>query len=136
MDIKWEKEYETGVRLIDSQHRNFTTKLDRLVNAVKIGHGQIEVDKMVSFLNGYINSHFELEEKYMKNFKYPEIEFHKTEHRKFKKLFAGIKMEFSQKRVDSKFAHYCQNEIWEYFIKHITVIDADMARFLKSKGAL
>ena len=135
MSVKWETEYETGVRLIDSQHKNFTQKLDKLIDAVEKGRGMVEVNKMISYLSDYIGSHFELEEKYMRDYKYPEIEFHASQHRKFRELFKEIKDEYVQKRLDSGFIKYCKEQIWVYFVEHITVIDADMARFLKSKGA-
>ena len=136
MDIKWDKEYETGVRLIDSQHKNFTSKLDNLVKAVKSGRGQIEIQKMIKFLEQYIESHFDLEEKYMRDYKYPQMEFHKDEHKKFRKFVKAINAEYSHQKTDSYFINYCRQEIWVYFVEHITVIDASMADFLKRKGAV
>lgn len=136
MEIKWDKKYETGVIFIDSQHKNFTSKLDSLLKAIDSGRGQMEIHRMIRFLEQYINSHFDLEEKYMRDYKYPETEFHKTQHQKFRKFFSEIQTEYSHKKPDSEFIHYCQQEIWMYFVEHITIIDTAMAGYLKSKGAV
>ncbi|MFC1724530.1 bacteriohemerythrin [candidate division KSB1 bacterium] len=136
MSVKWDTEYETGVRLIDLQHKNFTQKLDKLIDAVEKGRGMVEVSKMIAYLSDYINSHFELEEKYMRDYNYPEAEFHRSQHLKFKTFLKEIKDEYVHKRLDSGFIKYCKEQIWVYFVEHITVIDTNMARFLKSKGAV
>ena len=135
MNVQWHDEFATGVRLLDSQNKNLINKIDKLSKAVSYGRGKLEVSQLVPFLEEYTKMHFSVEEKYMSDYNYPEISFHKNQHRKFKKTFEELKREFSKTSFNSDSIKYFQYEIWKFYEEHISVIDTELAKFLRRKGA-
>ncbi|MFC1554810.1 bacteriohemerythrin [candidate division KSB1 bacterium] len=134
-EIKWEKEFETGVNWIDTQHKNFTQKLKKFNLAIKDNRPTLEVIRILEFLETYIRSHFNLEEKYMVEYNYPEKKFHMKEHREFIKVFDVLKKDLTGNSKKTENVLALQYELWQYFTNHISIIDSELARFLKSKGA-
>ncbi|MCP4727777.1 MAG: hypothetical protein GY863_22245 [bacterium] len=133
MDIKWSDDFRTGIHILDSQTRNFITRLSKLTKAVDNGRGKIEVDHLIEFLEEYTDSHFKLEEKLMRKLHYPEAAFHYQEHNEFKTTFIKLKREFTNGSFSSDSIKYFQYEVWTFYKEHISVIDAQMARFLRGK---
>ncbi len=135
MEIKWSDDFRTGIHILDSQTKNFITRLDKLTTAVNNGRGKIEVDHLIEFLEEYTDSHFKFEEKLMGKLKYPEGLFHAQQHQEFKSTFNKLKREFSNGSFNTDSIKYFQYEVWTFFKEHISVIDAQMARFLRGKLA-
>ncbi len=135
MECKWSEDLISGVHWIDRQHKTLIQRLQKLNDAVDNGHGSAEVIKTIDFLESYTSSHFRHEEKYMDEYKYPEVEFHKKEHRLFLKTLAELKKIAGGNGSGSDKAKHIQYELWIYFKEHVSVIDAQLASFLKKKGA-
>ncbi|MFC1557354.1 bacteriohemerythrin [candidate division KSB1 bacterium] len=131
-EVKWSKEFETGIHWIDTQHKSIINRIDKMNKAIDNNRGEIEVDKMLVYLDEYTKSHFTMEEEYMKKYNYPEQNFHEEQHRDFVKSFEDIKRSARNSRPILKDMQY---ELWQYFRYHITIIDGAFARFLKSKKA-
>ncbi len=136
MEVKWEDELSTGVGMIDNQHKNLITRIQKLSRAIQHNKVGMEVLNLIKFLEDYSRSHFTTEEKYMKKYNYPEIVFHVKQHRQFMKTLNELKKLYTgNARVDLETAKHMQYELWKYFKEHVSVVDAVLANFLKNAGA-
>lgn len=135
MKAEWSDEFETGVYWIDNQHKNIIKRINKLSKAIENGRGEKEIDQLITFLEVYARTHFSVEEKYMEEYKYPGFTFHKKEHKEFANTLKGIRKEYAKMPVKSEMVKHLHYELWQYFVNHISVIDAALGRFLKSKGA-
>jgi len=134
-EVKWDEKLSTGIHLIDAQHKSLTQKINKLSKAIDLGRPKMEIEKIIKYLIEYTRSHFGLEEEYMIKYKYPEYEFHRKEHRKFLKTVKELRAQFSgNNSCDNESVKNLQYEVWIYHKEHISVIDATLAAFLKSKG--
>lgn len=62
----WSHRYETGIDLIDHQHRTLFDAVNQLAAAFKTGTAQNQVIVSLDFLAGYTVEHFQTEERFMK----------------------------------------------------------------------
>ncbi|MFC1564645.1 bacteriohemerythrin [candidate division KSB1 bacterium] len=136
MEVEWDDDLSTGVGIIDNQHKNLINRIKKLAAAVNHNRAGLEVIQLIKFLEDYTRSHFSMEEKYMKKYKYPEIVFHVKQHREFIQTLNELRRLYSgQTRVDVEMAKHLQYELWQYFREHISVVDAVFADFLKKANA-
>ncbi|MFC1555328.1 bacteriohemerythrin [candidate division KSB1 bacterium] len=135
MEVKWISDIETGVLLLDTQNRNLINKITKLGKAIDNGRGHMEVDKLIAFFDDYVTSHFALEEKFMLALKYPERSFHKGQHKEFRDNFHKMKGEFSNNHHDEESVKFFQYEMWRFYQEHLTVVDAEFARYFKKKAS-
>jgi hemerythrin-like metal-binding protein len=81
--VHWNSNLSVGIGSIDNQHK----KIIELINSFYEGINQnSSKDQLLFLLKGlkeYTQTHFLTEERYMKQYNYPEFEVHKAEHAKF-----------------------------------------------------
>lgn len=129
-DIKWGKEYEIGVDIIDNAHQELFRIARRLT---LLGHDPSKhrwvAEEGLKFLKSYVVRHFSEEEAYMKSINYPYMAGHFEQHVTLRekilpKLESKLHYEkFSQESVDN-FLHVIQ--LW--LSRHILVHDTAIAR--------
>lgn len=81
--INWTTQYETGISLIDAQHKTLVDTANNLHDAMKNGKGKEVVETTLNFLVDYTVKHFTSEEELMKKNNYPDFVNHKVVHDKF-----------------------------------------------------
>ena len=89
--IEWTPDLQTGLLWQDTQHRDLIENINLLNGAIMAQRGGDEVKDMVNFLDGYMDNHFCIEEKYMEVYGYPEAGEHRDEHRKFRGDLESLK---------------------------------------------
>lgn len=128
MDIIWGDELKTGIPLIDDQHKFIVEALSGLRISKLKG---AELFQLLSDLQTYLSSHFELEEKYMKETNYPEYTIHKADHDKVledcKNILTQNDKDYSPREVALELIKYMKN----WFIDHYSNVDVKMAEYLK-----
>ena len=78
--ITWNKEYEISTPEINSQHKEFIVILNKIAKSC-IGHvDQQTITSMLAELREYTLSHFEYEEKVMRESNYPKLDNHILNH--------------------------------------------------------
>ncbi|OGV33246.1 MAG: hypothetical protein A2020_05900 [Lentisphaerae bacterium GWF2_45_14] len=119
----WETRYETGVELIDRQHK----KLVSIINDLYSGLHSKYKDKSEAFAKAakdavdYVRTHFHDEEEWMFETSYPEIESQKEWHRKFIEVLLKKTKEFDEGRTYSAFEFL--KFLKEWLISHIAIED-------------
>ncbi len=87
MESQWTEDLATNIPVIDTQHKKIITRTNEFLRAVSQGRGQKEIETAVKILEGFAQSHFETEEKFMLQYKFPDYKLHKTQHQNYKNTY-------------------------------------------------
>ncbi len=90
--ITWQPMFETGVPLIDEQHRKLVGMINRLDDALKQGESGIhrEIGRVLEALVEYTQKHFADEEKIQEEISYAGLKKHKEQHNDLKKQIIAV----------------------------------------------
>ncbi|MBF0344604.1 MAG: hemerythrin family protein [Nitrospirae bacterium] len=130
--IQWDESLTTGVKEIDKQHKEIISRINKLISMTDT-EKELEIDKMLRFLGGYVIDHFNHEEEYMIKYQYPDYDQHKGEHIKFLKNYSSLKKLFDSEGASSLIINATERQAVEWLVKHIQQEDKKMATFLNSK---
>jgi len=78
----WSEKYETGNKVVDSEHRQIFDLVQKVLDAT-FENRRDKMDTVMDFLVNYTVSHFENEERLMEESNYPDIAVHKKQHADF-----------------------------------------------------
>ena len=78
--IEWKDEFSVGVASVDLEHRELIDLINDLHTLLGENASADEVVTMLGEIYAQIAAHFALEEKYMRDSRYPLLEEHKTDH--------------------------------------------------------
>ena len=128
MSITWDDKLKTGIPTIDEQHQFIVEALSKIrISKLK----KVELFQLLSDLQTYLPSHFDLEEKYMIDTNYPEYASHKADHDKVsedtKNILTQNKPDANPSKIAVEVVKYMQN----WFLDHYTNVDVIMADYLK-----
>ena len=76
----WKLEYETGIPIIDEQHRRLFESLDQVQSAVAAERPREEIWSLVQALMTNSREHFRTEEALMAHHGFPDLQAHCREH--------------------------------------------------------
>ena len=118
--IKWFTQWETGNSLIDEQHKKLVDLSNSLIAASMTP--EAEPEKVLLCLNRLLDSlitHFESEEKILKETGYPEAEDHAALHRQLLQQTDQLKTSYLKKEIkDSVFLLFVVNDVvMEHMLK-------------------
>lgn len=94
--ILWKKEYEVGIEVVDSQHRQLFEIAGRAFDLLKNEYITDKYDAMVEILQelkDYAVFHFTTEEHYLEEIGYKKLFSHKMEHQSFIREIHSIDLE-------------------------------------------
>ncbi|WLE97004.1 MAG: bacteriohemerythrin [Candidatus Electrothrix communis] len=130
--IRWNDSYSVNIAKIDQEHKQLVGMVNELTDAMKAGKGNDVLGEILDNLIAYTASHFQTEEKYFKEFKYPHEREHKKEHVEFVKKVLEFKKGFDQGKniVSVSVLHFLSN----WLQTHIKGADMKYSRFLNEKG--
>jgi len=130
--IKWNDSFSVNVVKIDQEHKKLFEMVNELTDAMKAGHGKDVLGNILDRLISYTASHFQLEENYFQQVKYPEAAEHKKEHVAFVRKVTDFKREFDEGRATVSV------NILQFLSKwlqtHIKGTDQKYSSFLNEKG--
>ena len=78
--IEWKDEFSVGVTEVDLEHRDLIDLINDLHAVMGAGATQDKVVDTLGEIYTQISAHFALEEKFMRNSKYPAYPSHKEDH--------------------------------------------------------
>ena len=81
--FQWKDEYNTGVTLMDQQHRRLVDLINQLFQCMKDGGDRMVLADVVDELVNYTVTHFRAEEDVMRKHNYPDLEAHQQIHKNF-----------------------------------------------------
>ncbi|MDX2493642.1 MAG: bacteriohemerythrin [Desulfuromusa sp.] len=81
--FQWKDTYNTGVTLMDQQHRRLVDLINNLFQCMKDGGDRMIVGEIVDELVNYTVTHFRSEEDLMQKNNYPDLAAHQQIHKSF-----------------------------------------------------
>jgi len=89
----WNSRFETGVDLIDAQHKSLFEALDKLADSFREGNSKGQVKASLDFLVDYTQEHFRDEEKFMREMGYPGLAEHMGQHARLMEQVHDLQMD-------------------------------------------
>lgn len=133
MPIEWSNELTTGVEKIDSQHKELINRINKLHAASREGKGKEVIDELMVFLEDYVKSHFGEEERFMKQYSYPQTDFHIAQHRDFIKRYQELKTELHSTGQRLITVIETNELLGRWWINHITKLDRSLGMYLRER---
>ncbi|MEA3545813.1 MAG: bacteriohemerythrin [Thermodesulfobacteriota bacterium] len=130
--FQWKDEYNTGVTLMDQQHRRLVDLINQLFKCMKDGGDRMMVGEIVDELASYTVTHFRAEEDIMRKHNYPDLEAHHLIHKNFVEkvgLFAE-KMKTGERMPPADIFNFLK----DWLVSHIEKQDRDgYGKYLKTR---
>jgi len=134
--IAWDNKYNTGIELIDNQHKQLIELTNELYSACMTGDAHLSdifKDTMTRMVD-YVHHHFSTEMDYLKKINYPDYHNHKLMHDALIKdiLAAAEDYKNDKKLVPNNFVRTLR----DWIISHIAVHDKEYALYVKDQKRL
>ncbi|TVQ53035.1 MAG: hemerythrin [Spirulina sp. DLM2.Bin59] len=126
MPLAWDDSLKIGIPEIDHQHKLMIDQMNLLVDALKDNKAQEEIQKIIHFLDGYVEQHFGFEEKCMHRYKCPIATTNDQAHRQFITSYNEIKAEFKAHGPSFMLVLQINQNLLDWFINHIRKIDTQL----------
>jgi len=127
--IKLSKDMETGVKKIDTQHKELVDRLNAITAMGPKSVSNEETKKTLDILGAYIIKHFKDEEDLQIQSNYPKYQEHKKQHQLYIGEFEKLKKEFTENGHSAKFTLDLSNSIINWIVRHIKTVDAEFGRY-------
>jgi hemerythrin len=132
MKLKWTEDLSSGIKEIDSQHKELLNRVNLLLEASRKGKGKEEISHLLLFLKDYAEIHFSDEEKHMIISRYSDYQHHKNEHQQFIHNFSDIEKEFDIHGASSYFLIQIQKWMCSWIKNHLFTVDKKMCKYFKT----
>jgi hemerythrin len=127
----WNSRFETGIELIDSQHRELFEAVNKLADSFRAGLAWVQVKESIEFLEQYALDHFQAEERFMREMGYPGLASHQTEHVNLMEQVRDLKTRLAGGELVTM-------DITIFFVdwlkKHINDVDMAYVDFVKARN--
>jgi hemerythrin len=133
----WTKEYELDIKIFDNQHKHFFEIVNQVYDILdKNNKTREEIKKIIHELIEYGYMHLDTEEKYFKQFDYPDMINHIEHHKMFKEKASVYldKIEKNNTNLDD-LALDIANFSKEWLSNHILIEDKMYVPFSKTHNA-
>lgn len=134
--FQWKKELETGIELLDSQHKTFIMNANKFIIKLGFKNGNNGAKEELEYLRDYLLYHFQVEETFQFESNYPYYLDHQAEHKhlafRVKQMASVLNSEnFSEESV-LEFYKFIE----EWVVKHILTYDLEFSKFYKENNDL
>lgn len=130
--ISWSKDIETGIKLIDDQHRKLFKAANNFFIKYYFQKQKEAAKECLNFFENYIEYHFQAEEAFQRENKYPDANEHQAIH-------AMLSIQFKRLSLTLNSTDYSEEALNELYIfvstfvtEHIKMEDMKFALFLKA----
>jgi hemerythrin len=128
--IQWDNSMDTGIQLIDNDHKALIKLINQLQNATQYKVDDKQIDEIMDKLINYTKYHFDREEFLMRNNNYPDYKNHKKLHEdminKMSECMKKYKSDPDQ-TIDDALTF-----LTDWLIKHIKGNDREYIPYLKN----
>ena len=135
MSMEWNESFVLGIEEIDQQHKMIVEHFRLLSDAVRDAREQEVLTDMVKFLIEYAQFHFATEERYMKQYAYPDMAEQLGEHEQFSRDAIDLQSKLSDGANSHMLAVELTGKLFRWVFQHIRDHDRKMAQYIKEKMA-
>lgn len=125
----WTNDLDTGIDVIDKQHRRIVDYINQLHDARTSGHRQEDIARVIDELVDYTLSHFAFEESMQEEAGYPFFKAHKKVHDLFTRRVGEYQERF---RLGEDISEELNNLLVTWLFNHIKRDDADYTAAVKA----
>jgi len=122
-----------GIDLIDTQHKEWFDRAERLFEAGKQGQAKEYVGELLEFLDSYTKKHFADEEKYMRELNYPGLEEQKKAHASFIAQLAKLRQDYESSGGSLTVIINANKMVIDWLTKHISNMDRQIGEYARSR---
>jgi hemerythrin len=133
MAYVWDSSLETGHTLIDNQHKQLVSMVNKLLDACRNGQGAEEAATTMDFLTGYTIKHFADEEKLQKQYDYPDYLTHKRLHEDFKVSVGELTKRLIREGPTEDIIDEVRTSVGDWLVNHIKGDDFRLATYIKAR---
>lgn len=119
------------VSVIDNQHKTLVETINK-IHSSKMNNDKESIINNLNVLIENIETHFETEERLMKEFHYPGYISHKLEHDRFYNQIIISTDKFNKGEID--FSMDQLDSLKRWFFNHLDLNDKKCGAYLRSKG--
>ena len=130
--IKWHSSMDTGIDLIDNDHKKLISLINQLQNATQYKVDDNIIDQIMDDLINYTKYHFEREEFLMRTNQYPGYEDHKNLHEKMIGKMSECMKEYKSNPDNT--IDDALNFLKNWLINHIKGDDRKYIPYLENKN--
>ena len=126
--ILWKDEYKIGLDLVDDQHKRLFEIAGEIYDLVRLNEEMDKFDEIVEViqeLKDYTVFHFEAEEAYMLEIKYPKFFSHKVLHQEFIQKVNSVNIT-SLDEDQTKYLFEMLTFVLDWLQNHILKIDTEI----------
>ncbi|MFZ2539000.1 MAG: hemerythrin domain-containing protein [Oscillospiraceae bacterium] len=128
----WSKELESGIQLIDTQHKQIIELANLIIIRRKFGDDTIIISEYLDFLQKYIQYHLQSEEAFQSNTNYPKHRAHQVSHQSLATEFKFILVKLQASNYEIKEAEKFYNFFISSIKNHILVDDLEFSVYYKN----
>lgn len=140
--LEWDPRFSVRIAEIDQQHKKLIGLINRLHESMQQAGDRDALETAIEELSAqatvinemveYSSYHFSTEEKYMRQYMYPDFEKHKKEHEYFINKVRTLKSDFDggQAILSSQIMEFLK----EWLGGHILGVDKKYEPFFQAKG--
>ena len=130
--LRWSEELSVNINSIDTQHKKLIELIANFYENIKNRTNGQNISVLIKGMKDYTTMHFGTEERYMRQYNYPEYELHKREHDSFIAKVKEIEDKFNNGHLVISFE--ITNFLKEWIKKHILEIDKKYSDFFIRHG--
>ena len=130
ISIVWSSEFETGIDIIDQQHRRMFEYFEEIETAIK-QRAPERVERVVRNLIDYAFSHITFEEGLMEKANYPLLDVHRKVHESFRTRVLAWAEKLQDGADPLRVAMEVRTDVGLWLINHITHEDKHYAPYVK-----
>ncbi len=129
--IVWNEKSETGIPIIDEQHRAIVSMINSLFYFIHEKHGMDALRPTIHMISEYAKLHFDTEESLMKRAGYEDFDHHHALHQELLKQSVIV----TQRSIEEKDAMILLHFLKAWWLTHINMEDRKyMARVRHNEG--
>ncbi len=130
-EIEWTESLSLGVEAIDDQHKELIRIVNRLLHAIKDKDSEMIVNEILAGLREYTVFHFNAEEKFMEEIRYPHRGEHLQQHQDLKQKVKGF--QYARFHHEEVTLGELKAMLSEWLLEHILDSDLRIAKFMREK---
>ncbi len=127
----WSPVYETGVPIMDSQHKELFRQIDVLLD----NPDESKVGEALDFLGKYVIQHFSTEEELQTRSKYPKYPQHRHMHEVFVDTYKKLRKQYEEGGNNPLLLMKITRTALDWLKSHIKVHDKEFAKHYMSSQA-
>jgi hemerythrin len=131
--FEWREEYRTNIKQMDVDHKEVLVKINDVYQAIAIRKDFSTLQKTIESLIAFAGTHFEREDRLMRENEFPEYDWHKKKHEKFMDDVSEMRKEISSSGMKKHNAELV-NFFKDWVINHILTADRKYGPFLNERG--